>query len=301
MKNFTNLIFAILFVNVTAFSQPCLPEGITFYTQEQIDNFQTNYPGCTEIEGDVKIGEYGGSDITNLNGLNVLTSIGGSLHIGFIGMYVTYWNNPLLGSLTGLENLTSIGENLWIMDNDLLIDLTGLEALTSIDGFLKIIFNDVLNSLTGLDNVQAETISDLFIQGNSSLSTCEVLSICNYLADPNGEIEIGNNAPGCNSPEEVDSLCNPVSVQDLRIENIFTISPNPTSGSVYLKFENHDHGIVICNLFQVSGLKVKKILNEQMLSGTHEIEIDLSDLPVGIYFSVLKTIQGIQTKRSQVE
>ena len=33
------------------FSQGCLPEGITFTTQEQIDNFQTNYPGCTEIEG----------------------------------------------------------------------------------------------------------------------------------------------------------------------------------------------------------------------------------------------------------
>ena len=35
----------------------CLPEGITFTTQEQIDNFQTNYPGCTEIEGDVYIGD----------------------------------------------------------------------------------------------------------------------------------------------------------------------------------------------------------------------------------------------------
>jgi hypothetical protein len=48
----------------------CLPEGINFTTQAQIDNFQTNYPGCTEIEGDVLIL---GSNITNLTGLSVLT------------------------------------------------------------------------------------------------------------------------------------------------------------------------------------------------------------------------------------
>lgn len=49
----------------------CLPDGFTFTTQEEIDNFQTDNPGCTEIEGDIEIN---GSDITNLNGLNVFNS-----------------------------------------------------------------------------------------------------------------------------------------------------------------------------------------------------------------------------------
>lgn len=63
---------------LTASSQPCLPEGITFSTQEQIDNFQNNYPDCTQIVGDVRIGFYFWTtyDITNLNGLSCLTSIG---------------------------------------------------------------------------------------------------------------------------------------------------------------------------------------------------------------------------------
>ena len=74
----------------------CLPEGITFTTQEQIDNFQNNYPGCTEIEGDVYIGDWmSGSSITNLNALGILTSVDGSLHIG---------HNPSLTSLIGLDN-----------------------------------------------------------------------------------------------------------------------------------------------------------------------------------------------------
>ena len=84
----------------------CLPEGIEFTAQSQIDSFQTNYPGCTEILGDVNIH---GVDITNLNGLIVLTSCGGSLVIG------TYSSgNPALISLSGLDNVTSIGGNLII-------------------------------------------------------------------------------------------------------------------------------------------------------------------------------------------
>ena len=81
-------------------AQSCLPEGITFTTQEHIDSFQVNYPGCNAIEGDVQI-TY---NITNLNGLSVLTSIGGDLAI--------YYNG--LTNLTGLEGLTSIGGGLEI-------------------------------------------------------------------------------------------------------------------------------------------------------------------------------------------
>ena len=59
----------------------CLAEGISFQSQTDVDNFQTNYPGCTEIEGDVTVF---GNSINNLNGLNVLNSIGGNLKINKI-------------------------------------------------------------------------------------------------------------------------------------------------------------------------------------------------------------------------
>ena len=51
MKKLIFLIVAVAINYAAVFSQGCLPEGITFTTQEQIDNFQINYPGCTEIEG----------------------------------------------------------------------------------------------------------------------------------------------------------------------------------------------------------------------------------------------------------
>jgi hypothetical protein len=70
MKKLTIAIAFVLshFLIIAQTKDACLPEGITFTTQEQIDNFQANYPYCTEIEGDVIIGYYLSSDISNLNG-----------------------------------------------------------------------------------------------------------------------------------------------------------------------------------------------------------------------------------------
>jgi len=82
MKNLPIPLFVLFLIHVTASAQecfPCLPDGITFTTQSQIDSSQINYPGCTEIEGDVKIL---GDNIVNLDSLYVLTSIGRSLEIG---------------------------------------------------------------------------------------------------------------------------------------------------------------------------------------------------------------------------
>ena len=63
MKKLLLISFVLIFCQFTVTSQSCLPTGIIFTTQAEIDNFQTNNPNCTEIEGDVEIN---GDDITNL-------------------------------------------------------------------------------------------------------------------------------------------------------------------------------------------------------------------------------------------
>jgi len=79
MKKLLLSLVSIALLSTVSFSQ-CIPDGIVFSSQEYIDNFELNYPGCSEIMGYVLIS---GSDITNLDGLHVLTSIGGDLRIGF--------------------------------------------------------------------------------------------------------------------------------------------------------------------------------------------------------------------------
>jgi hypothetical protein len=206
MKKVLLLIAVVMLCHTTVFPQGCLPDGITFTTQAQIDSFQITYPGCTEIEGNVTIyNDWYGYSINNLNGLSGLTAIGGWLTISCYK----------LTSLTGLNALTTIGGNLSIgiynmngglIGNDI-TSMTGLEGLTSIGGNLSILGNSSLTSLAGLENVSAASIDNITIYNNVALATCNIQSICEYLAAPNGTVNIYSNASGCNSPAEIANMC----------------------------------------------------------------------------------------------
>ena len=166
MKKPILLVILISLIQISVFSQ-CLPDGITFTNQEQIDSFQTDYPDCTEIIGNVEI--YGDS-ITNLNGLSVITGIGGELEIGRLFSTGSY----MINNLMGLHNLTFIGGSLLIGHTDTLVDLTGLNSLKSIGGEFRLRANTSLINLIGLESI--ETIGgDLNIASNGSLESLEGL------------------------------------------------------------------------------------------------------------------------------
>jgi len=250
-ENRTELLSKILH-DYFEMPHPCLPEGIIISTQEQIDNFQVNYPGCIEIEGDVTIN---GDDISDLNGLDVLTAIGGSL---------TIESNNLLTSLAGLNSLTSIGGN------------------------LEIIANTVLSDITGLENIVAGSIADLNIYYNFDLSECHVESICMYLADPGGTVDIHDNAVGCSNMQEVESAClNPIDEMDCN--NTFTISPNPLNSTTLIKYTLNQKSPVILKILDLTGREIVTLVDEVQQQGEQQVVFNTGDLPAGIYFCVLKT------------
>jgi hypothetical protein len=216
MKKLLLLMLVAVFTQFNGNSQSCLPQGIRFYKQSDIDNFKSNYPGCTEIGGDVIIEEH--ELISNLDGLSNLYSIGGNLRItrnvnldnllglanlSYVGGNLEICYNESIATLDGLESLAAIGGNLRINANYSLKDLGGLRKLNSIHGSLEIKWNNVLTVLSGLDNIEAGTIKNLTIANNQTLSTCEVQSICDYLADPQGKVDIYSNMTGCNNPPEI--------------------------------------------------------------------------------------------------
>lgn len=199
MRYLSFLFLLFLLINIEVSAQSCLPQGIVFNAQSAIDSFPINYPGCTEIEGDVKISGFG---ITNLNGLSTITIIGGTLRI---------LNNLDLLSLSGLTSLTSIGESLMISGNRLLTNLSGLDNLsfigvnlilftngfTSFNGLSSITFinnaffivdHDSLTNLIGLESI-ISIGSDFVIQGNDNLTSLtgldSVTFIDNFLIDFN--------------------------------------------------------------------------------------------------------------------
>jgi hypothetical protein len=204
------ILLSSLFLTFAGLSQSCLPYGITFSTQSQIDSFQVNYPGCSVVEGNVIIT---GNEITSLAGLSQIIQINGNLDIndndsltnltgleslGTVRGHVTIFdnnflndisalgtlsgtiynlvisNNNNLNSLNGLEGLTGIGFNLAVVNNNLLTSLDGLNGITTIGHSLTIENNDHLLTLSGLESVSV-VASEITIYDNDSLQNLSAL------------------------------------------------------------------------------------------------------------------------------
>lgn len=295
-------------------SIPCLPYGNYYFSsQTDVDNFQSVFPDCTEVQGALVLA---GNSISNLEGLDPLTSIGGSFIIG------SWQTGNMLTSLTGLENLTLIGEHLWAISNPVLASLTGLEGvttiagdiyirsnpslnslgslenLTSIEGDILIRQNTALSSLTGMDDIDPESIGNVKIYENFSLSTCHVQSICEYLTSPNGEVEIYDNAPGCDSFDEVWSSCiDFVTETGTDAEINCAILPNPLESNTLIKYSLSNKSSVLLKIFNIDGREIVTLVNEVQMQGQQKVVFNTTGLKAGAYFCVLKTGEGVQTKK----
>ena len=173
----TIFIFTILSNTI---SQECLPIGIKFETQKQIDDFPQNHPGCIEIIGDVLIESNNSNAISNLDSLSQITSIGG---------YLKIWKNESLNNLHGLNNLSYLGKDLEIVLNKKLPNLKGLNNLTTINEYLKVNYNPALSSLNGLDSIKI-IHDNLSIRSNYALTSLHGLE---SLDTVNGNLSIIKN------------------------------------------------------------------------------------------------------------
>lgn len=167
-----------------AHAQNCLPQGITLNLQSEVNAFPTTYPGCTQIDGFLKIGPSNdgfGGGITDLTPLAQLTSVGGYLLVEFtIG----------LESLDGLDNLTSVGGYLKLNVNDNLSDITALSNLTTVGGLLEVRLNPVLTSLEGLGSVSS-TGGNVRVHLNEGLTDLQGLE---GLVNVGGAVSVEGNS-----------------------------------------------------------------------------------------------------------
>jgi len=383
MKKIGLFILFAFFIQ-TNVSSWCLPNGIIFNSQSQIDDFLNNYPNCYDIRGTVTIS---GNDITNLNGLkNInrintliirdnpsLTSLKGldSLRVltGYYGLviennpsltdlsalnnledaaYILFIaNNDALTNLSGLNNLSEVHMYITISDNASLIDLSGLEGITNtghlsiydnsslqtlkgldnleylgyelsiwnntsltnikdlknlnelglFDGNnkddLSIYNNSSLTSLEGLDNLLANSIYNLNISTNISLLTCHVKSICDYLASPNGTIEIHNNATGCNTHQEVEDACANIGVSELDSESVFAIYPNPAMNEFFISGKNGAK-VHEVNIYNQIG---QRVMHETRVTSS----INVSMLKQGLYTIELISEEFVKREKLIIE
>lgn len=216
----------------------CLPEGITFSSQTDIDNFIYKYSYCEKIDGSVIISHINSTDLSFLYNIS---SIGGNLEI---------LNNDYLEDLSGLNNLKSLGGSLLIGNNSKggnqsLKNLSGLEGLEFIDGTLTISNNNNLNSISSIENISASSINYLSIMYNPMLGECNIENICDFLISSSGKSDIHDNQLNCNSEMEIESECSSLVEDQKDLNSLVKIYPNPSNGN--LNIENR------------SGLKIQYI------------------------------------------
>jgi len=85
-----------------------------------------------------------------------------------------------------------------------------------------------------------------------------------------------------------------VADQDFQQESSISVSPNPCSGAARLQYQISDTRYLISDLYSISGMLIKRLLNEEKQAGEHELEVDMNDLPAGIYFCTLRTDDGAE-------
>jgi uncharacterized repeat protein (TIGR01451 family) len=182
------LISAILAVttSLTWAQSSCLPEGITFTTQDEVDNFVLNYPDCSYIEGPVIIKGLNITDLSPLQGIRKvftltidstgLTSLSGLNNLDTIisppflinpGLIIS--NNPFLSNIDALMNMKRT-RGLHIYKNE---SLTSIQPLsnTSISNYFSINENPMITEIVGFENIEAIGASiNFLITKNSNLN-----------------------------------------------------------------------------------------------------------------------------------
>ncbi len=199
---------------------------------------------------------------------------------------LTISNNPLLESITNNLNISVVGD-VSIINNDNLTSLAGLENLNTIDFGFTLSGNEMLTDITALSDVLDPSMY-ITISDNSNLSECDIEVVCSFISnlEPSQDILITNNAPNCNSVEEVEEQCF-LSVNEQLLENTITLYPNPTVAIINISFSPE---------IQLQNIEVFSVTGREVFT-TQETSIDFSSLTRGVYFARIQTNQGTVIKK----
>ncbi len=304
-------------VLLAAFSSPataqfnCLPSGITFDQQSQIDSFPINYPTCLNITGHLLIFPATPGAITDLTPLSQLESVGTQLWINdnsglpsfaglenvtTVGSHLRIRYNSNITDLTGLNGITSVGGELDISDNlfstldgldsletvgsnftlannSLLTSVQGLGKLSSLGGYMAITNDTLLTTLSGLDNIDHTTITQLQIANCKFLTMCVIQSICDFLAVPTNFASIGGNGFGCLTRPQIENGCQSLSTAEPGRDAI-SIYPNPVTDFAAVSGLEQQQSVI-----RITDYQGRLVMEKESRNGL----LDLRHLPKGIY------------------
>jgi len=158
-----------------------------------------------------------------------------------------------------------------------------------------------------LGNIYAYNSNGLFRSGNNGASW-ELIetnySITSLASDYDGYLFIGTNSQGVftNAPIGINPY-NPndstISVPD-SIPPLFSLKqnyPNPFNPSTTIEYSIQNKNVVLLELFDALGRRVKTLFNKEHEPGEYSFILDASNLSSGVYFYKLTAGSFIETKK----
>lgn len=232
--------------------------------QQQIDiAFNENLISLSGLEGLESAGWrfYIGNNpiLSSIDALESLETVEGAFHIVA---------SPNLYEIARIDNFYSVGE-LLIGGNPNLTFISGMSSLVDIEKNIRIWNNPALTSLEGLSNADGEGLERFDIFNNTSLSVCHIASVCDAIQRNSSNTSIFNNAPGCNSADEVLPQC-VTSAKDF-FDSSTNIYPNPSKGMATIDFGGVQSGIV--KVMDISG----RLILQSDYDHSRYINIDLAN------------------------
>jgi hypothetical protein len=152
--------FLVIFLSpIYLFAQNQPSDDLYLRSQEDVDNFPSNYPNITNISGDLVIE---GNDILQLDSLYQIVSIEGELKIS---------DCDTLYSISGLSNLNSVN-SIYLSRLKLLKRIDCFENITSVEGSVFLHICDSVSDISSLHNI-TEIGIELAIYALNELNTLE--------------------------------------------------------------------------------------------------------------------------------
>lgn len=304
------IIIGIIILMIPFLVKGQCPSGdILLETQDQVDQFVSAYPNCTQVSGNLKIK---GKDVTDLSFLQKIIQIDGDLQIEFtevtsipldnlksVGNDLIIYGNDNLQMLD-FPKVSSIGRNLIIQGNRDLITISGFYEIVSLN-HLGISHNwylttmpefNKLESLTEITQIMENTYlkeirgfnslvcaAGIQIHGNDSLKVIDGFHSLVTILGSFGGLTITVNTliesiEGFENLEQVSYLIFSQNSGASTIPNsIPSFSSLRTSGYVYLRESNFPKNYMgFENLIKVGGVSIDGIMNIESFSGFNKIQ-----------------------------
>jgi hypothetical protein len=270
MKISCALIFSLLFF-ANSFAQ-CPEDLYSFHTQAEVDAFPSLYPNCQYAH----VLSFIGTDITDLAPLSYINQI----------THIQFHNTDNISSLLAFDN-TTIQLSIYLKDCDGISSLDGIH-LSNAESYtwLHLENNSLLENIDALNDLEL-FVKTVTIKDNPNLSACAVSRVCKSLQSDSTTIVIENNMEGCNSIEEVQVVCETMSVNSFDLERSIVLYPNPSSDKVFLSTPP-DVAIEVLKVYS---------LFSQRISSTSNNMLDISDLSNGVYFVEISSNKGSILKK----